>query len=80
MRPGSCCRRKRDRHERLDARSARRSTRFASAAPRENDTYDVGFTADLAGITALRLEVLGDDDLPEGGPGRGEMASSRSTR
>ena len=44
----------------------------AGGAPSENETYDVGFTADLAGISALRLEVLGDDALPEGGPGRGE--------
>jgi hypothetical protein len=36
----------------------------------KSDTYDLTFRTDLHGITALRLEVLPDEQLPGGGPGR----------
>jgi hypothetical protein len=36
----------------------------------KSDTYDLSFHSDLRGITAIRLEVLPDDRLPGGGPGR----------
>jgi hypothetical protein len=36
----------------------------------KSDTYDLTFRTDLHGITALRLEVLPDERLPGGGPGR----------
>jgi hypothetical protein len=35
-----------------------------------NSTYTVTARTDLRGITAIRLEVLADDRLPRGGPGR----------
>jgi hypothetical protein len=38
-----------------------------------NDTYVVEVPASPAGITALRLEVLPDPSLPEGGPGRAPL-------
>lgn len=34
------------------------------------DTYTFDASTDLAGITGVRLEVLGDPSLPNGGPGR----------
>ncbi len=43
---------------------------FASGDQSKSDTYDLSFHTDLHGITALRLEVLPDDRLPAGGPGR----------
>ncbi len=43
---------------------------FASGDQSKSDTYDVAFPTDLHGITALRLEVLPDERLPSGGPGR----------
>ncbi len=36
----------------------------------EKDTYTVTIPAHVQGITAIRLEVLPDDSLPEKGPGR----------
>jgi WD40 repeat protein/mono/diheme cytochrome c family protein len=36
----------------------------------ENSVYTFQTTTDLRGITALRLEVLADEKLPGGGPGR----------
>lgn len=36
----------------------------------KRDTYEVRFRGDLAGVTALRLEVMPDERLPAGGPGR----------
>ncbi len=36
----------------------------------KSDTYDLSFHSELRGITAIRLEVLPDDRLPGGGPGR----------
>ncbi len=38
----------------------------------ETDTYAVTLTTDKVGLMALRLEVLPDDTLPHGGPGRCE--------
>ncbi len=43
---------------------------FASGDQSKSDTYDLSFRSQLRGITALRLEVLPDDRLPAGGPGR----------
>jgi hypothetical protein len=43
---------------------------FASGDQSKSDTYDLSFDTDLRGITALRLEVMPDDRLPGGGPGR----------
>jgi hypothetical protein len=43
---------------------------LASGDQSKSDTYDLSFRTDLHGITALRLEVLPDDRLPAGGPGR----------
>jgi len=40
-----------------------------------NDTYEVEFPTTLEGITALRLEVLPDPSLPDGGPGRAPLFS-----
>jgi hypothetical protein len=43
---------------------------FASGDQSKSDTYDLAFATDLRDITALRLEVMPDDRLPNGGPGR----------
>lgn len=40
-----------------------------------NDVYEVELTTDLAGVTALRLEVLPHGSLPDGGPGRAPLFS-----
>jgi len=37
----------------------------------DRDTYTVRYKTELAGITALRLEAVTFEELPEGGPGRG---------
>jgi hypothetical protein len=34
------------------------------------DTYEVTLKTEALGLTGLRLDVLGDDSLPKGGPGR----------
>jgi hypothetical protein len=36
----------------------------------DRDVYTVSFTAELKGVTGLRVEVLTDDSLPHKGPGR----------
>ena len=36
----------------------------------KHDEYDLDFTSDLQGITAIRLETLPHERLPAGGPGR----------
>jgi cytochrome c553 len=36
----------------------------------DRDTYTVRYKTELAGITALRLEAVTFEELPEGGPGR----------
>jgi hypothetical protein len=41
-----------------------------AAGPKGNTVYTVVAGTDLRGITAVRLEVLGDERLPNGGPGR----------
>ncbi len=42
----------------------------ATGASPETDVYTVLATSNLAGVTALRLELLPDPSLPVGGPGR----------
>jgi hypothetical protein len=46
---------------------------LASGDKPNNDVYTVELTTDLKGITAIRLEVLTDPSLPEGGPGRAPL-------
>jgi len=43
---------------------------FAGGDMTKSDTYDVTLRGDLAGVTALRVEVMPDERLPRGGPGR----------
>jgi hypothetical protein len=43
---------------------------FVSGDKSKRDVYDLTFRGDLAGITALKLEVLPDERLPQKGPGR----------
>jgi hypothetical protein len=45
-------------------------TVFASGDQSKRDIYNLKFQTDLKGITAVRLETLPDDRLPERGPGR----------
>jgi len=45
------------------------SVRFGGKRP-EKDTYKIEATSNLSAITAVRLEVLTDDKLPQRGPGR----------
>jgi mono/diheme cytochrome c family protein len=45
---------------------------LATGAAPDKDTYTVRLNTDLQNITAIRLEVLTDDSLPEKGPGRSE--------
>ncbi|WP_165251361.1 PSD1 and planctomycete cytochrome C domain-containing protein [Paludisphaera soli] len=46
---------------------------LASGDKPNNDVYEVDLKVDLAGVTAIRLEVLPDPSLPEGGPGRAPL-------
>ncbi len=50
-------------------KQADRSALFSGAKP-ETDTYTITVKSSLAKITAVRLEVLADDRLPQRGPGR----------
>src|SRR5207302_11396784 len=43
---------------------------LASGDQTKRDVYDVTLRGDFQGVTALRLEVLPDDSLPNRGPGR----------
>jgi hypothetical protein len=43
---------------------------LASGDQTKSDTYALGFDAKIDGVTAIRLEVLPDDSLPDQGPGR----------
>ena len=43
---------------------------FASGDQSKRDVYTLRFSTELQRITAIRLEVLPDDRLPHGGPGR----------
>ncbi len=43
---------------------------LASGDQSKRQVYDLSFHADVRGVTALRLEVLPDDRLPQRGPGR----------
>ncbi|HWB10579.1 MAG TPA: PSD1 and planctomycete cytochrome C domain-containing protein [Pirellulales bacterium] len=53
----------------LPTRLADGSVLFGGKRP-ETDTYTIVAETSLAGITAVRLEVLTDDSLPQRGPGR----------
>ncbi len=48
---------------------------LASADNPNNDTYEVELSTDLEKINAIRLEVLPDASLPDGGPGRAHLFS-----
>jgi hypothetical protein len=43
---------------------------FAEGILATTDTYELTLKTDLAGITGVRLEALGHDQFPAGGPGR----------
>ncbi len=43
---------------------------LASGPAAEQDTYTVNFVLPAGQLTAIRLEVLADESLPQGGPGR----------
>ncbi len=43
---------------------------LASGALTTTDTYEITLKTDALGLTGLRLDVLGDQSLPKGGPGR----------
>jgi hypothetical protein len=43
---------------------------LASSDQTKRDVYDLKFRTNLKGITAIRLEALPDERLPNGGPGR----------
>jgi hypothetical protein len=45
-------------------------TVFAAGDQSKRDIYNLKFQSDLRGITAIRLEALPDDRLPDHGPGR----------
>jgi len=53
---------------------------LAGGANPEADTYTYETRIDRPGITALRLEVLGDPSLPNNGPGRDEEGNFFLTR
>ena len=42
-----------------------------------NDVYEIDLRTGLKGITAVRLEVLPDPSLPDGGPGRAPLVPGR---
>jgi hypothetical protein len=44
---------------------------FVSGDLTKSDEYRLTFRADLAGVTAVRVEALPDERLPHGGPGAG---------
>ncbi len=46
---------------------------LASGDKPNNDVYEIDLPATFDGITAIRLEVLPDPSLPEGGPGRAPL-------
>ncbi|MDR3618362.1 MAG: PSD1 and planctomycete cytochrome C domain-containing protein [Paludisphaera borealis] len=46
---------------------------LASGDKPNNDVYEVEVQTDQAGISAVRLEVLPDPSLPDGGPGRAPL-------
>ncbi|HEX4142321.1 MAG TPA: PSD1 and planctomycete cytochrome C domain-containing protein [Pirellulales bacterium] len=43
---------------------------LASGDQSKRQVYDLSFQSDVGGVTAIRLEALPDDRLPQGGPGR----------
>ncbi len=43
---------------------------LASGDTTKRDVYDLKFQNNFPGVTAIRLEVIPDSSLPEGGPGR----------
>ncbi|AMV40269.1 PSD1 and planctomycete cytochrome C domain-containing protein [Planctomyces sp. SH-PL62] len=46
---------------------------LASGDKPNNDVYEVDLKVERPGVTAIRLEVLPDPSLPEGGPGRAPL-------
>jgi hypothetical protein len=46
---------------------------LASGDCPNNDVYSLEFTTPISGITAIKLEVLPDESLPENGPGRAPL-------
>src|SRR5262249_49931382 len=54
------------------------SVRSEGARP-DADTYVVAARTRLAGVTAVRLEVLADDTLPHRGPGRADNGNLHLT-
>jgi hypothetical protein len=45
----------------------------------EKDTYTITAGTELAGVTAVRVEVLADDSLPQKGPGRADNGNLHLT-
>ncbi len=43
---------------------------LASGDQTKSDTYELTFNAQIKGVTAIRLEALTHESLPDGGPGR----------
>ena len=49
-----------------------------SLGPRpDKDTYTITLATDQVGMTGLRLEILGDETMPHGGPGRADNGNIR---
>ncbi len=48
---------------------------LAGGGSPDTDTYTISHRTSLKNITAVRLEVLPDEHLPKGGPGRGETGA-----
>ena len=57
-----------DRFEKLDDGSIL----LVGGDPPDKDIYTLWTNAEISGIQAIRLDVLRDDSLPGGGPGRGD--------
>ena len=49
---------------------------LASGDIPNTDTYNLAFNSDLENITAIRIEALPHESLPNGGPGRGVIMSN----
>ncbi len=45
-------------------------SQLVEGANADNDTYTITGMADLAGVTAIRIEALAHESLPQNGPGR----------
>lgn len=53
---------------------------FADGPRPDTDVYTIEATSSLEGIRAIRLEVLSDDRLPHGGPGRQDNGNLHLTQ